>query len=107
MALYFKANGEFKIIKPEEMPNYEGKPEGSFALKDMQELIGSYVELINLGKPGLTIDGIKYSYILVDEEGRLKEKSTNSKVTEYYQHVKGVEVNIVGDALLLEFHEID
>lgn len=107
MALYYKANGEFKIIYPQEMPNYEGKPESSFALKDMQDLVGGYCQLIYLGESGLFIGGVKYSYILVDEDGRMNEKPINAKVTEYYQHVVGGSVNIVGDALLLERHEMD
>lgn len=66
----------------------QGRP----SLKEAQGIVGGYIEFVKVGK-NITL--------VVDEEGRVKQKPINREITQRYGHLiyGGY---IVGDVLVLE-----
>ena len=64
------------------------------SLKGMQEAVGGYIEMVS------TPNG---KVLIVDEEGKLKNKEVNLKATTIYGNPNDV---IVGDCILADNNEI-
>lgn len=76
-AMLIKADTTVEAITPKESE--------CFSLKELQDYVGGYIEILNL----------ENDYILVvDEEGRLKNKKLNKKASEFAGQP------IVGDVVL-------
>jgi len=65
------------------------------SLKDLQTVVGGYIEIVSIGGGG---------YIVLDEEGKLKNKPLNVIATELYNNQNDV---IVGDVVVCSQAEID
>ncbi len=89
MALLIKTNGEEITVSP-----VDGR---KFTLKEYQTFVGGYIEHIRLGTN---------RHMLLDEEGKLKNKPINELATEL-GILAGIEYNdyIVGDVLVLSNEE--
>lgn len=85
----FKNNGQVIEVKPKNNKYY--------TLKELQEMIGGYIEHIHLTN--------KYSAI-VDEEGRLKNLSTNVKASNEFYNLMGFKYSICGNVLICETKRI-
>lgn len=66
------------------------------SLEKMQALVGGYIQMVN------TKDG---DLMIMDEEGKLKDKPINTKATEMYRY--GASDTIVGDVIIATEKEID
>ena len=64
-------------------------------LEEMQKFVGGYIEVVYASNG---------DQIVLDEEGRLKEKPINKEASEYWlgDRVDDEFANIVGDALILK-----
>jgi hypothetical protein len=80
-----KTDGTTHEIKP--------KTNGTFALAEMQDAVGGYIELVKL-KPGTP-----FAILIVNEDGKQKQLPYNSKATELAEIAP--DDCIVGDALLV------
>lgn len=91
MATLVKENGDKVEISPA-----NGK---MFELEEVQKLVGGYIEIIRLGKGDLMI---------IDEEGKLKDKQINSVATmvAYKRHAIHPCDCIVGDVVICKNCEI-
>jgi hypothetical protein len=87
MATLYRANGIKEEIRP---------AGSSFTLAELQTLVGGYIEIVH-AKDG--------TMIVVDEEGKLKNKSINLLATELYQY--GDHDPICGDAVTGTRLELD
>jgi len=87
MATLIRSNGDIVEVFPE-----DGK---EFNLEEMQLYVGGYIEIV------LTRDN---KHMIIDEEGKIKNKRYNDKATALYKH--GNHDQIVGDALLCEHGEV-
>jgi len=67
-------------------------------LKEAQEIVGGYIELVK------ATGSWDYNVVLVvDEEGKLKDKPVNKPITSVYGHsIYGGIWEIVGDVIILE-----
>lgn len=76
--------------EPQELPN----PGQELSLKDMQQMVGGYIEMVRLsnGKQAL----------IINEEGKLKGLPTNPTATLLVADVLREQDYIVGDAILAE-----
>ena len=74
---------------------YLSDEDGEPTLKAMQEAVGGYIEVV-YAENG--------DQIILDEEGRLKDKDINIVATEYWlgEDWDGVSNNILGDVLILK-----
>ena len=66
-----------------------------FQLDELKAIVGGYIEIVE------TIDG---RLLVLDEEGKLKDKPINMKATRLYK--QGMFDFIVGDVLVCETDEI-
>jgi hypothetical protein len=82
-----------RIIKStgEEIPT-EPKNSKEFTLTELQEIVGGYIELVNLGNN---------QYMVVNEDGILQNLPLNHKATRLYGHS-----TIVGDVLICKYNQI-
>lgn len=85
----FKNNGQIIEVKPKNNKYY--------TLKELQDMIGGYIEHIHLNN--------KYSAI-VDEEGKLKNLSTNVNASNEFYKLIGFEYSICGNVLICETKRI-
>tara|TARA_R110000824_G_scaffold64288_3_gene168095 strand:+ start:369 stop:707 length:339 start_codon:yes stop_codon:yes gene_type:complete len=76
-------------------PKREGK---YYTLKQMQEIVGGYIEMITLA------DG---RHMILDEEGKLKSKPVNLIATTLAESVLGGSDYICGDVLVCEDGRVD
>lgn len=71
---------------------------GKFTLKEMQALVGGYIEVVRLGGGAMMV---------VDEEGWIKDKPLNQKATMICAAF-GRTSSIAGDVIIMEYpREID
>ena len=88
MACICKSNGEVIETSPK-----NGK---DFSLKELKEIVGGYIEIINLGD----------DYMVVNEEGKLLNLPFNLDATRIYQHFTKIGDYIVGDVLICDKFQI-
>ena len=84
-----KANGEEVNVRPKG---------NTFSAEEIHKIVGGYFEVVRL--TGKTL-------MLVDEEGKLKNKPLNLYATRLYQALTGVKDYIVGDVLIIPTRLID
>lgn len=91
MATLVKENGDKVEISPA-----NGK---MFELEEVQKLVGGYIEIIHLGKGDVMI---------IDEEGKLKNKTINSVATivAHMRHAINPFDCIVGDVVICKNNEV-
>lgn len=88
MAYIYKSNGEVIETSPK-----NGK---DFSLKELKEIVGGYIEIINLGD----------DYMVVNEEGKLLDLPINLSATRLYRLFTRVGDYIVGDVLICDKFQI-
>jgi hypothetical protein len=88
MAYIYKSNGEVIETFPK-----NGK---DFSLKELKEIVGGYIEVVNLGD----------DYMVVNEEGKLIGLPFNLNATRVYQIFTKIGEHIVGDVLICEKNQI-
>jgi len=96
MATLIKVDGTTEEVTP---ANGE-----SFTLKELQTLVGGYIQMVDLAwlkKHGRLDPEIDASYMIVDEEGKLKNLLVNEVATKL---IAGRDI-IVGRALLCDDKE--
>lgn len=85
-AKLYKTTGEIIDVVPE-----NGK---YFSLIEMQTFVGGYIEILRLNNG---------TVMVLDEEGKLKQKSLNLKANEVFQEVFKLSNDyIVGDVLICD-----
>lgn len=89
MAKIYKTNGEIIDIEP--------KNKKDFTLEELNDIVGGYIELVILP------DG---QYMVVNEEGKIKNLPVNDNATEIYRSKIGPWDYIVGDCLICKISEI-
>jgi hypothetical protein len=77
-----RANGSIENIEPRNGKHWQ--------LEELQDLVGGYIEVAR------TLSG---TWLVIDEEGKLKNKPLNVSATRIYQY--GSHDPIVGDAVLV------
>lgn len=91
MAMLIKSNGEIiENIKPD-----NGK---KFSLKELQTYIGGYIELLSSND---------HQYMVIDEEGKIKDKEYNEIATVIMEDILAPGDYIAGNALIIDCNEID
>lgn len=91
MATLIKASGETKEITPHDNVKFE--------LEESQSLVGGYIQIIRIG----------YGEVMIlDEEGKLKDKPVNMVATLVAKSRRAIFSNdcIVGDVILCKDDEI-
>lgn len=90
MARIIRANGEVETIKPK-----NGK---DFQLEELQSIVGGYIEIINLDATN--------RLMVVDEEGKLKNKPYNELATTIIRSETLLLDVVVGDVLVCSNKQI-
>jgi hypothetical protein len=88
MAYIYKTNGD--VIKT--FP----KNKKDFSLKELKEIVGGHIEVVNLGD----------DYMVVNEEGKLIGLPFNLNATIVYQISTKIGEHIVGDVLVCPKNQI-
>lgn len=88
MAYIYKTNGEVIETSP--------KNKKYFSLKELKEIVGGYIEIVNLGD----------DYMVVNEEGKLIGLPFNLNATIVYQISTKIGEHIVGDVLVCPKNQI-
>lgn len=88
MAYIYKSNGEVIKTSPK-----NGK---DFSLKELKEIVGGHIEVVNLGD----------DYMVVNEEGKLIGLPFNLNATIVYQISTKIGEHIVGDVLVCPKNQI-
>lgn len=89
MATLIKTNGEEIKVQP---------GNGSdFSLKELQELVNGYIQVLQINDK---------TYMVVDEEGKIKNKPLNEKATKMVREILLTVDYIVGDVLICDDSEI-
>lgn len=89
MAKIYKSNGEIVDIEPK-----NGK---DFQLEELNKIVGGYIELVTLPND---------EFMVVNEEGKIRELPVNDNATEIYQRKIGCWDYIVGDCLICKTSQI-
>ena len=89
MAKIYKTNGEIVDIEPK-----NGK---DFQLKELNEIVGGYIELVTLPND---------EYMVVNEEGKMWGLPVNANATAIYHSKIGRCDYIVGDCLICKTSQI-
>lgn len=90
MAKLYKTNGEIVEVEP--------KNGSDFSLEELQSFVGGYIEVIPL---------IDNEFMVVNEEGKLRNLPYNSTATEVYNYALDWNTDfIVGDALVCKKTQI-
>lgn len=97
MAIILHANNSTTIITP--------KSDNEFMLDELQQFVGGFIQIINLKEP-ITINGIKYSIAVVDEDGKYKNYRINTAATQYAKNELFDGDFLVGDVIFLKDGEI-
>lgn len=79
------------------------KYKGDMTLEDMQAAVGGFIERVGVH---VTIDGVLYKHLIVNEEGKLDGLPVNVKATEIVNFI-GIADIIVGDAIFMEPGEFE
>lgn len=90
LARLVRAWGEERYVTPT-----QGE---KFSLKELQAAVGGYIEIVRLSK--------NMSMVL-DEEGKLKDKPLNLIATRLYRVLTKIDDYIVGDVLIVPTKMID
>jgi hypothetical protein len=88
MAYIYKSNGEVIETSPK-----NGK---DFSLKELKEIVGGYIEIIDLDD----------AYMVINEEGKLLGLPFNLNATRIYQYFTKNGDYIVGDVLVCPKNQI-
>src|SRR4051812_5605186 len=105
MAHIVRTNGVTEKIEPDQK-------DGKFSLQRLQELVGGYIQLLPIGAP-IVLDNVCYSRGFCDEQGKLKERTMNTRATIlWYGSLGLMEIGpnadyLVGDILFVENSEGD
>lgn len=97
MAIILHANNSTTIITPESG--------NEFMLHELQEYVGGYIQTIDFNEP-ITINGIEYSTIVIDEDGKYKGYPINTTATQYAKNELFDDDFLVGDVVFLKDGEI-
>lgn len=97
MAIILHANNSTTIITPE-FGN-------EFMLAELQEYVGGYIQTIDLNET-VIIDGIEYSTIAIDEDGKYKNYPVNITATQHAKSALFDDDFLVGDVVFLKNGEI-
>lgn len=89
MAKIYKTNGEVLDIEPK-----NGK---DFKLKELQEIVGGYIEIAQLKNNDIMV---------INEEGKLNDLPYNEKATQIYQSQVYFRDFIAGDVLVCKSKEV-
>lgn len=89
MGLWLKADGQREECAPANGVE--------FTVEELHALVGGWIEVLRLGRTG--------RWLIVNEEGRLRNLPVNNVASMVYAAVGGRDV-IVGDAVIAEPHEI-
>ena len=82
MAYIYKSNGEIIETSP--------KNKKDFSLKELKEIVGGYIEILDL----------KDAYMVINEEGKLLDLPLNVDATTLYMCITNINDYIVGDVLV-------
>ena len=88
MAYIYKSNGEVIETSP--------KNKKYFSLKELKEIVGGYIEILDLDD----------AYMVINEEGKLLNLPFNLDATRIYQHFTKIGDYIVGDVLICDKFQI-
>lgn len=88
MTVIYKSNGDIIETSPK-----NGK---DFSLKELQEIVGGYIEIIDL----------KDGYMVINEEGKFLDLPLNADATTLYMCVTNINDYIVGDVLICPKNQI-
>ena len=88
MAVIYKSNGEVIETSP--------KNGNDFSLKELKDIVGGYIEIID----------IKYAYMVINEEGKLLDLPPNENATRVCVYMTGINDYIVGDVLVCHKNQI-
>ena len=85
VAKLLKVNGEIEYVKPKKE---------TFTLKEMQKMVGGYVEVLPCPK-------LEKSVVIGDEEGKLKGKPINIRASKTLGYVVVGDIAIIPASLLV------
>lgn len=97
MAIVLHANNSTTIITPE--------LDNEFSLAELQGYVGGFIQIIDLKEPAV-INGIKYSIVVIDEDGKYKNYPINTTATQYAKSALFDDDFLVGDVVFLKDGEI-
>ena len=69
----------------------EGLPPGKLTLKQLQEAVGGYIQMVRLTPK---------TWMVVNEEGKLRGQEHNRLATDLYRGFRGSDDEIVGDVVI-------
>ena len=88
MTVIYKSNGDIIETSP--------KNKKDFSLKELKEIVGGYIEILDLDD----------AYMVINEEGKLLDLPFNEKATRLYECITGTNDYIVGDVLVCPKNQI-
>ena len=83
-AKIYKTDGTILEVEP--------KNKHDFSLEELQRIVGGYIEILHIGNDKIMV---------IDEEGKLKEKPANEAATMFFMQA-GYYDTIVGDVLVCD-----
>ena len=89
MAQIIKSNGETKTVEP--------KNGTDFQLEELQAIVGGYVQIAYLRDDEIMV---------MDEEGRLKDKDLNLRASLRYRRDVNPYDSVVGDVLICKTNQV-
>lgn len=89
MAQIIKSNGETKTVEP--------KNGTDFKLEELQAIVGGYVQIAYLRDDEIMV---------MDEEGRLKDKDLNLRASLRYRRDVNPYDSVVGDVLICKTNQV-
>ena len=89
MAQIIKSNGETKTVEP--------KNGTDFKLEDLQAIVGGYIQIAYLRDDEIMV---------MDDEGKLKEKDLNLQASLRYRRDVNPYDSIVGDVLICKTNQV-
>ena len=89
MAQIIKSNGETKTVEP--------KNGTDFKLEELQAIVGGYIQIANLRDDEIMV---------MDDEGKLKEKDLNLQASLRYRRDVNPYDSIVGDVLICKSNQV-
>ena len=109
MAIWIKAADQTLPVETVNPTNHPDKycRDGSLTLDAMQQMVGGFIELVQLRKP-IELNGVRYTMMIIDEEGKILGKPVNGVATVMSVETQSIHQMdcIVGDAVLLADGEI-
>ena len=89
MAQIIKSNGETKTVEP--------KNGTDFKLEELQAIVGGYIQIAYLRDDEIMV---------MDEEGRLKDKDLNLRASLRYRRDVNPYDSVVGDVLICKTNQV-